>query len=132
LLREFVSAFEEKAVTITNPHFAGLQRLCEGFGFFKFTVKFSKFCRPLKDSQRRQIGSSVATVRNALLSESFQFVVNGTMIEIDVAEAPAHFPTVREQLSVDGYTRKLFVNDSGIEAADIRSLKLPFQVKQYQ
>jgi hypothetical protein len=34
------------------------------------------------------------------------------------------FPAVREQLSVDGCARKLLLNDSGIEAADVRSLQL--------
>jgi hypothetical protein len=54
--------------------------------------------------------------------------VNGTVIEIEIAEAAALFPSVREQLSVDECGRKFFVNLSGIEASDIRSLELLFQV----
>jgi hypothetical protein len=51
------------------------------------------------------------------------FVVNGTVIEIEIAEAAALFPAVRGQLLVDGCARKFFANNSRIEAADIRSLQ---------
>jgi hypothetical protein len=34
--------------------------------------------------------------------------MNGTVIEIEIAEAIALFPAVREQLSVDGCGRKFF------------------------
>jgi hypothetical protein len=58
------------------------------------------------------------------LKESFEFIVKGSVIELDFVEAAALFPAVREQLSVDGCARQFFVVDSGIEAADIRSLQL--------
>jgi hypothetical protein len=50
--------------------------------------------------------------------------VNGSLIEINLAEAAALFPTIRDQLSIDGCARTFFVNDSEIETADIRSLQL--------
>jgi hypothetical protein len=61
-------------------------------------------------------------MRSAQLNESFEFIANGTVIEMDVAEAAALFPAVREQLLVDGRSRKFFMQNSGMEAADIRSL----------
>jgi hypothetical protein len=124
IFRDFVSALEEKAVKITNTNLTGLQRLCEEFGFSEFAAKLSQFFSVSAASQDRQIGSSFAGMRNSLLSESFEFVVNGTLIEFDFAEAAALFPAVREQLSVDGCVRKFFINDSEIEASDIDSLQL--------
>jgi hypothetical protein len=44
----------------------------------------------------------------SLLTESFMFVGNGTLIESDIAEAETLCPAVQEQLSVEGYTRKVF------------------------
>jgi hypothetical protein len=85
--------------------------------------KDTKFCQPSEDSQEFQFGSRLAGVRSSLLSESFQFVVNGAVIESDFAEAAALFRGIREQLSVDGCSRKFFVQDSDIEAADILSLQ---------
>jgi hypothetical protein len=87
---------------------------------------FRSFFQSSKDSQGRQLGSPspLAGVRNALSSESFQFIANGAVIESFVKEAFALFPAVREQLSVDGCGRKFILKDSGIEAADIRSLQL--------
>jgi hypothetical protein len=41
--REFVSALEGKEVEITDTNFAGLQRLCEEFGFSDFAAKLSEF-----------------------------------------------------------------------------------------
>jgi hypothetical protein len=58
------------------------------------------------------------------LKESIEFIVNETVIEIEIAEAAALFPAVREQLSVDGCGRKFFVNDSRIESSNIHSLQL--------
>jgi hypothetical protein len=47
------------------------------------------------------------------------------VIESEIAETASLFPRIREQLSVDGRARKFFfVNDSGIESADIGSLEL--------
>jgi hypothetical protein len=122
--REFVSALEGKEVEITDTNFPGLQRLCEEFGFSEFAAKLSKFSEPSKASQGRQLGSPLARVRSALLTEPFQFLANGVLIESSVAEAAALFAAVREQLLVDGCARKFFLNDSGIEAADVRFLQL--------
>jgi hypothetical protein len=58
------------------------------------------------------------------LKDSLKFFVNGTVIEIEISEAAALFPAVREQLLVDGCGRKFFVNHSGIETPDIHSLQL--------
>jgi hypothetical protein len=129
IFREFVFALEEKAVEITDQNLTGLQRLCEEFGFDEFAAKLSKFSPPSEDSQGRQFGSALAGVRSALLSESFQFIANGILIESSVAEAAALFPAVRERLSVDGCVRKFVLKDSGIEAAFDNSF---FQVKRFQ
>jgi hypothetical protein len=58
------------------------------------------------------------------LSESFQFIANGILVESDAAEAAALFPAVREQLSVDGCALTFVLKNSGIKAADIPSLQL--------
>jgi hypothetical protein len=86
----------------------GLQQLCEEFGFKEIAVKLSKFSQQSENSEGQQIGNPLAGMRSALLSESFQFVANGAVIESDVAEAAALFPAVRELLLVDGSTRKFF------------------------
>jgi hypothetical protein len=100
-----------------------LQLLCEEFGFTEFASKLSRFSERLKDSQRRPFENSLSGMRSAQLNESFQFVVNGSVIESDFSESAAIFPAFREQLSVDGCARKFFVNANGIEAVDIRSLQ---------
>jgi hypothetical protein len=124
IFREFVSALEGKAVKITDTNFTGLQRLCEEFNFSDFSPKVSKLSQRSEDSQGRQLGNPLIRVRSAHLSESFQFIANGAVIESSVAEAAALFPAVREQLSVDGCGRKFVLKHSGIESADIRSLQL--------
>jgi hypothetical protein len=63
-------------------------------------------------------------MRSALLSESFEFLVNGAVIESDIAEAAALAPAVQEQLSVDGCARKFILDENGIETTDIRSLQV--------
>jgi hypothetical protein len=105
IFREFLSALEGKAVNITATNSTELQQLCKEFGFNEFARKLSKFSEPSEDSQRQQIESSLARMRSALLNESFQFLVNETVIESDISESPI-FPGVREQLSVDGCARK--------------------------
>jgi hypothetical protein len=92
--------------------------------FSECAAKVSKFCSPSGNSQARRIGSPLARVRAAHFKEPMLFAANGTVIESDIAEAAAVFPAVGEQLSVDGWARKFFVNCSRIEAADIRSLQL--------
>jgi hypothetical protein len=42
------------------------------------------------------------------LKESIEFIVNGRVIELEIAESLI-FPAVREQLSVDGCGRKFFL-----------------------
>jgi hypothetical protein len=46
------------------------------------------------------------------------------VIESDFAEAAALFQAVREQLSVDGCSRKFYVKDNGMESTDIGPLHL--------
>jgi hypothetical protein len=104
-------------IKITDTTLTAFQRLCEEFGFSEFLTK------PSEDFQNRPIGSSLSRMRDSLLSESFQFIVNESVIDLNLAESLI-FPSVREQLLVDGSSRKFFVNDSGIESADIHSLQL--------
>jgi hypothetical protein len=115
IFQDFISALEGTLVSITSTNFTGLHRLSEEFGFDELSAKLSTFC---------QIESPLLRVQKAQLSESFEFVVNGTVIEIDLSEAAALSPAVQEQLSVDGCARAFFVDDSGIETADIHSLQL--------
>jgi hypothetical protein len=122
--REFVSELKGETVNITCTNLRGLDLLCEEFGFTEFASKLSQFSERLKYSQRRPFGNSFSGMRNAQLNESFEFIVNGRVIESDFSESAAFFRSVREQLSVDGCARKFFVNANGIEAADIRSLQL--------
>jgi hypothetical protein len=123
IFQEFISALEGKAVKITDTNLTELQRLCEEFGFEGSSAEFSKFFERSKDSQERPIGSPLPQFRKGFLNETFQFIVNGTEIEMEIAVAAALFPAVGEQLSVDGCGRKFFVKDSGIEAADIHFLE---------
>jgi hypothetical protein len=92
--------------------------------FQRIDSKTFKVYTFLSISQKQETAALLSEVRNSLLSESFQFLVLGTVIETAIAETSAHFPSVREQLSFDGFARKFFVNNSGIEAPDIRSLQL--------
>jgi hypothetical protein len=124
IFREFVSELEGNTVKITRMNLNGLEQLCEEFGFEEFSAKLSNFFRSLKDCQRQQIWNSLARVRSAHLRESILFVVTGTVIAHDFAEAAALFPAIREEHLVDGCARKFFLNENGIEGADIRSLQL--------
>jgi hypothetical protein len=58
-----------------------------------------------------------------LFGVSCAFVVNGAVIESDVAEAAELSPFVREQLSVDACAREFVICDSGIESPAIASLQ---------
>jgi hypothetical protein len=91
LFRDFVSAVGGKEDKITATNFRRLQRLCEEFDFSGFAAKLSKFSDPSKDSEGCQLGSPLAGVRSAHLSESFQFIPNGNTVESSVAEAAALF-----------------------------------------
>jgi hypothetical protein len=123
IFRAFISALKGKVVTVTSTHFPELQQLCHEFGFDEFAAKLSQLFQQSEDSLGRQIGNPRTQMRNSLLTESFLFLANGTAITIEVTESLI-FPAVREQLSVDGCARKFVLNDSGIKAADIRSLQL--------
>jgi hypothetical protein len=58
----------------------------------------------------------------ALHSSSFAFVVNGAVIESDVAEAVAFSPFVREQLSVDSCAQEFIVCERCIGSSAVASL----------
>jgi hypothetical protein len=82
---------EGKEVKITSTNLRELQQLCEEVGFSDFAAKLSKISEAREDSQGRQLGSPLAGVRSAHLSELFEFVANGSVIESSVAEASALF-----------------------------------------
>jgi hypothetical protein len=124
IFRDFVNELEDKSITIDATNLIELDRLCEEFDFNEFSAKLSNFFEIWKCSEGRQFGSVFAGVRNVSLNESIEFHVNGIVIEIEISEAAALFPSVREQLSVDGCGRKFYVNLRGIEALGIRSLEL--------
>jgi hypothetical protein len=126
IFRDFVSALEDKTINITSTNFRGLQQLSDEFGFHKFATQLSTFCYSSLNFQSEQIGSPLSRMRTSLLTESFQFLTNNSVIESDLSEAAALFPAVREQLSVDGCALKFFVKDSGLESADIHSFQLLF------
>jgi hypothetical protein len=81
IFQEFVAALERDAVKITDTNFTELSQLCEELGFAEFAAKLSKFHQRWEDSQEQQIGNPLSGMRSALLYESFQFVVNGAVIE---------------------------------------------------
>jgi hypothetical protein len=123
-LWEFVKELEGNPMKITATNLTELQRLCEEFGFEKFSEKLSNAFGLSNSFEGPHFESAFAEVRSVYLNESIKFIVNGTVIELEIAEAAALFPSVREQLFVDGCGRKFFVNCIGTEAADIRSLEL--------
>jgi hypothetical protein len=92
--REFISKLEGKTAKITATNLTGLSRLREEFGCSQFATKLSKSSPPFKDSQRRQLGSPLSGMRSAFLSESFQLVENGIMVESSVPEKAVLFPAV--------------------------------------
>jgi hypothetical protein len=114
---------EGNSVKITAINVAGLNRLCEEFGFTEYSSKLCRFFECSESSDEQQRGNLFPRMRSVFLKESFAFFVNGTVIESEVSEAAALFPRIREQLSVDGCARKFFVHDSRIESTDIRSLE---------
>jgi hypothetical protein len=124
IFREFVSELEGKTVNITETNLSELQLLCKEFGFDEFSTKLSKFFEFSNYSERRQLGNPFVGMRSISLKESIEFIVNGTKIELEIAEAAALFPAIREQLSVDGCGRKFYVKLRGIETSNIRSLEL--------
>jgi hypothetical protein len=59
----------------------------------------------------------------ALFGSSFAFVVNGAVIESDIAEAAALSPFVREQLSVDYCAREFVLCESSVGPSAIASFQ---------
>jgi hypothetical protein len=110
IFRQFISALKGNAITITNTNFTELHQLCKEFGFSEIASNLSKFSKQRTDSLITHMRKSLAGVRSALLSDSIEFVVNGSVIELEIAESLI-FPAIREQLSVDGCARKFFVKD---------------------
>jgi hypothetical protein len=124
IFRDFVGELEGNPMKITATNLKELQRLCDEFGFGEFSAKLSKFFDFSNCLERRQFANAFAGMRSVSLNESIEFIMNRRVIEMEISEAIALFPSVREQLSVDGCGRKFFVTLSGIEASDIRSLEL--------
>jgi hypothetical protein len=114
IFREFVSALEGKSVNITAINFGKLKRLCDEFGFTEFSSKLYRFFEGSECSAEGQLGSLFTRMRSVFLNESFQFIVNGSVIESEIAEAAALFPRIQEQLSVDGCARKFILEDDRI------------------
>jgi hypothetical protein len=79
----------------------------------------SDLCRPFQNNPARD--GLPDRVPPPLFGASFAFVVNGAVIESDVAEAAALSLFVREQLSVDACAREFVL--SGIESSAIASLQ---------
>jgi hypothetical protein len=129
--REFLSALEGNAIKITETNIRDLQQLCEEFGFSELSAKLSEFCQRLHNSQRRQIANPLYRMRNAFLSESFEFVVNGSVIESKVSEAAALSPAVREQLSVDGCARKFLLQTAESKQQIFALFNFFFQVNPF-
>jgi hypothetical protein len=62
-------------------------------------------------------------IPSGLFGSSFVFLVNGGMIESDIAEAVALSPFVREQLSVDCCAHEFVICDNDIDSSSIASLQ---------
>jgi hypothetical protein len=124
IFREFVSELQGSAVKITDLNFPKLFELCEEFGLADFRAKLLGF-RPNPKTDQSQMPGLPATLfslRSALLYDSFVFVMKGSVIESDIAEAAALSPAVWEQLSVDICARKFVLSDDEI-GWDVRSLQ---------
>jgi hypothetical protein len=119
-----VKELEGNQMKIRATNLRELRWLCNEFGFEEFSARLSKFVDFWNFSKGGPFGSVFAGVPSVFLNESIEFIVNGKVIGVELAEAAALFPTVREQLSVDGCGRKFFVNLNGMETSDIRSLEL--------
>jgi hypothetical protein len=89
IFRDVVSELEGNPVKITSSH-----------------LRVSRFFASFESSERGEIGSAFIRLSASHLRDSFEFVVKGSVIELDFAEAVVLFPAAREQLSVDGCTRK--------------------------
>jgi hypothetical protein len=107
IFQQFVSAFEGNAINITDTNFTELKQTCEEFGFSQISAKLSKFSEQKKDSQMERIRTWFSGVRSVSLKESIECIVNGSVIELEIAESLI-FPSIREQLLVEGCARKFF------------------------
>jgi hypothetical protein len=81
IFHEFISALEGNSVNITVINIDGLNRLCEESGFTEFSSKLCRFSEGSECSSDRQIGSLFNRMRSGFLRESFEFIVNGSVIE---------------------------------------------------
>jgi hypothetical protein len=82
IFREFVKELQGNPIKITETKLKGLQRFCD-----EFSAKLSKFCECSNCSERRQFGNAFAGVQSLYLKESIEFIVNGTLIELEIAES---------------------------------------------
>jgi hypothetical protein len=98
IFQEFVRELEGNPVKITATNLKELQPLCDGFGFGEFSVKLSKVFDFANCSEGRQFGNAFAGMRSVSLNKSIEFIMNGIVIDLDIAEAAALFSSVREQL----------------------------------
>jgi hypothetical protein len=73
-------------------------------------------------SKQSRAGRFPGQISASTFRWSFAFVVNGAVIESDVAEAAALSPLVREQLSADACAREFVICDSEIGSPAIASL----------
>jgi hypothetical protein len=120
----FVFALEGNPIEITPENFTELCLLSEEFGFLDLSSQLLKFESVLKAQRMHTPGVSLLPpLRNTLLCDSFQFVINGVLFESDVVHAIALSPAVSEQLSVDGCARKFVLNEGKLSSEDISSLQ---------
>jgi hypothetical protein len=111
--QDFVSALLGRGLEVTAANFAGLQRLSEEFGFTDLELELSTF---------KQSTGLFPPLQGGLLSESFDFILNGTVIRTDIAKAALLSPAVRAQLSVDGCARQFVLDDGRITLPDLHAL----------
>jgi hypothetical protein len=122
IFREFVSAFEGNAVKITNTNFAGLQQLCEEFGFHEFAAKLSEFEYPngfeeTQDARTRITELEEKIARNddetAILQN--QLIQLSTDFERLVGEVSTGIQTLSEEVSALKTQIGQKVNDPVVE-----------------
>jgi hypothetical protein len=124
IFREFLSALQDTPINITATNFTALQELSHEFGFSDFSQKLSNFANGFNIPQKHEISDLITRIQIPYLNEIFQFIVNGSGIEMNISKAVSLFPAVCEQLSIDSCARTFFVNYNGIDSSDILSLEL--------
>jgi hypothetical protein len=107
--QELVSALEGTTVKVINNNFKGLSQLCEEFGFRDLASQLSQFCafKDFKKETEVQIAIPMAEINHSgtLFVDQFLFTSENAIFECSFGQAIALSPAVREQLSVDVYTR---------------------------